>query len=128
MFLELRDRDRRDCAALKELLRTVGKKAYFDSLILRGEGLDADDTGIITVARSTNSPPQNFGPVGRDILSGHSISECDFMFGTYYGAILEFWPQNFAKYAFDLLALLNKTYEQGRKSSLHASVGPWDER
>ena len=30
--------DRHDCAALKELLRIVGKKAYFDSLIFRGEG------------------------------------------------------------------------------------------
>jgi hypothetical protein len=40
--------------------------------------------------------------------------------GIHFGAMLMWTEPNFSSYAFDLVALLNRTFESGRMSSFHA--------
>jgi hypothetical protein len=118
VFFEVRNSDKEDRAALQAFLRTLGQRAYFDSLVLRSEALDFEETGRIEVLRN-NTPESPWGPSGT-LVSGLAITEEVPMLHGVYSVWLKFGALEFAAYAFDLVALLSNRYERGRASSFHA--------
>jgi hypothetical protein len=59
------------------------------------------------------------GPTGRDLMHGVVLSESKQFAGTYWSALLKWTSNEFSTFAFDLLAMLNGTYQAGRISSNH---------
>jgi len=120
VFFEVRETDKHDHLALQEFLRILEHKHYFDSLVLRSEALDFEETGRIEVLRN-NSPGKPWGASG-DLVSGHATSEEMSTGDGVYSVWLRFSALEFATFAFDLVALLNGKYERGRVSSFHGGV------
>ncbi|MFT6922195.1 MAG: hypothetical protein ACJA1C_001197 [Crocinitomicaceae bacterium] len=118
VFFELRKANSRDIDALNVIKEGVDLRGYCGGIILRGEGSDKEVTGELklTVAKESISPiiPDNKSPLFGLAMTGiteHADKK-------YYGASISWGEYNFAKYAFDLVALLNSTYD-GRLSSFH---------
>lgn len=104
-----------------ELLNLVrdyeSQRMFYGPVVLRGEGIDSDHTGIFSKLRSNESKQPIWTEKGllhgfalsgsKESSSGHTLSQ--FMWG----------DVNFSRFAFDLLALLNGTYRTGFSSSFH---------
>jgi hypothetical protein len=117
-FFELRKAKSGDINALNAIKEGVDLRGYCGGIILRGEGSDKEVTGELklTRAKESMSPiiPDNKSPLFGFAMSGiteHSDKN-------YYGASISWGESNFAQYAFDLVALLNSTYDS-RLSSFH---------
>jgi hypothetical protein len=119
IFFELRSENRN---AWSELFKFVPdrRKVWPGGLILRGEGLRPELSATIGLSHNTNSPPVPIGPTGRDLIDSMVQSESRKFDGTYWSALLKWTSNEFSTFAFDLLAMLNGTYQPGRVSSNHA--------
>lgn len=118
IFFELRNQDRNSWSALSKFVPHV-LRVWPGGLILRGEGLRGELSATIGLTRNTNSPPEPIGPSGRDLLD-LAFSESRQFGGTYWSALLQWTSNEFSKFAFDVLAMLNGTYQPGRSSTNHA--------
>jgi hypothetical protein len=118
IFFELRNEDRSSLAALFKFVPD-SLRVCPGGLILRGEGLRKEMSATIGLTHKTNSPPVPIGPVGRDLL-GLAWSESKQFGETYWSAFIQWTPNEFSKFAFDMLAMLNGTYQPGRSSTNHA--------
>ena len=117
VFFELRSDDRSDLAALNEFREISLNRSFYGAVILRGEGLPADETGLISQAVSDQPMEPLFVDAG--LLHGISMAGTMDLDGRLMTAMLMWSDVNFSKFAFDLLALLKGTYQPGRASSLH---------
>jgi hypothetical protein len=118
VFFELRDENRN---AWSELFKFVpdGPRVWPGGLILRGAGLRPELSASIGLTHNTNSPPVPIGPTGRDLMSTLVMSESKKFNDTYWSALLTWTPNEFSTFAFNLLAMLNGTYQADRISSHH---------
>lgn len=118
IFFELRNESRN---AWSELFKFVpdARRVWPGGLILRGDGLRPELSATIGLTHSTNSPPVPIGPTGRDLTDTVVCSESKEFDGTYWSALLKWTSNEFSTFAFDLLAMLNRTYQPGRISSNH---------
>jgi hypothetical protein len=107
--------------AWSELFKFVpdALRVWPGGLILRGDGLRPELSATIGLTHSTNSPPVPIGPTGHDLMDGVVWSESKKFAGTYWSALLKWTSNEFSTFAFDLLAMLNLTYQPGRISSNH---------
>jgi hypothetical protein len=118
IFFELRNEDRNAFSALFKFVPDQ-LRVWPGGLILRGEGLRRELSGKIGLTHNTNSPPVPIGPSGHDLL-GFAWSESKQFNGTYWSASLQWTSNEFSNFAFDVLAMLNGTYQLGRSSTHHA--------
>lgn len=118
IFFELRAEDRNAWSALFRFVPDA-LRVWPGGLILRGEGLRREMSATIGLTHNTNSPPVPIGPSGRDLLD-LALSESKQFGGTYWSAFLQWTSNEFSKFAFDVLAMLNGTYQPGRSSTNHA--------
>jgi hypothetical protein len=118
VFFELRNEDRNAWSALSKFIPDRNR-VWPGGLILSGEGLRPEMSATIGVTHNTNSPPQPIEQSGKDLLN-FAISDSVPFCGAYRSAIMQWTPNEFSKFSFDLLAMLNGTYQPGRSSSNHA--------
>jgi hypothetical protein len=115
VFFELRTQDQYDIAALKSIGAGVRLRGYFGGLILRGEGHTVPATGRIKLLKSATS----FGdlPARTSLLQAGMVETTKVSDDLFFGATLTWMEPEFANFGFDLIAMMQGTYEVGRLSS-----------
>lgn len=99
-------------------------RGYFGGIILRADGLQADESlrMIFLVSKPMYDPRAETNTLAAlteaPMANHHTMAN-----GYHIGAMLHRSESAFAMFAFDLLALLNGTYETGRISSRHVISG-----
>lgn len=119
VFFELRSEHQYSEAALAKLIGGIELRGFFGGVVLRGEGHTHNFTGRVKLLRS-ESPIQSV--IGRDkssllrfgITSSVQISE-----ELHFGSMLSWGESQFSEFGFDMLAMMQGTYEVGRVSSFH---------
>ena len=113
IFFELRKKDKNNFAALEKYRVTEPLRGFSGSIILRGEGLPPNISGRIYKAAYSGEAYQP--RKDKSILGGfNSVQISDNLFWTMI------WSDVFfSLFAFDLLAMLNGTYDANRISSFH---------
>lgn len=115
VFFELQDANAKNETVFRNLMIPGYVFPHFGSVILKGEGVDIDSTGRVEITVGDEEIPIMFESMYRAPLFGDVKLED----GKYYGAILMWHPSNFARFAFDVVALLNGTYRSGFMSSYY---------
>jgi len=120
-FFELRIQDEFDKAALNSMVNGLQLRGFIGAIILRGEGNEKQLTGKIDILHSETAMTSTIEKPETSLLSGlglaDTVREMDKL---HYGAMLMWSEPSFSRYAFDLVAILNGTFEIGRASSFHA--------
>ena len=119
IFFELRAENRNAWAQLFKFVPETVDRVWPIGLILRGDGLRPEFSATIRLTRSTDSPPIPIRRFGQDLLAPLVLSDSRALAGTHWSAGLTWTSNEFAAFAFDLLAILNGTYQPGRSSSTH---------
>lgn len=118
LFFELRQEHKNDLAALRAFMKSGElPRVTYGPVILSGEGRSEDDTGSVRLTAATE--PMDAFELPDGLLEHLYMSATTATDGQNLGAMLTWSPMNFADFAFDLLALMNGTYQHGRVSSFH---------
>lgn len=121
VFFELRKENEFDKSALNSIIGGIDLRGFLGGIILRGEGKTKQVTGRIDLLRSETSMVSKIKKPDRSLLSGWGNADSlKIKDDLHFGAMLMWSETNFSEYAFDLVALLNGTFEVGRLSSFHA--------
>lgn len=117
LFFELRKADQFDIEPLNLIRDARFRRAFYNPVILRGEGRNSDDTALIQKLVGT----ETLSPLWPDygLLHGVAGSGSIEVEGHHFSAMLLWADVNFATFAFDPLALLKGTYRAGYGSSFH---------
>ncbi len=120
VFFERRQENESDIAALKKFIGPQQPDIPLLSIILRSESLNTEQSGEIEIVHVKPEDAAKFASL--DELSSPTISitgphkvDTD----NYQMVFLQWSEVVFSSFAFDLLALLNGTYEAGRASSFY---------
>jgi hypothetical protein len=120
LFIELRPEDALHVSTLRHLLPAKTLRGYFGADILRGVSRSADDCGQFRLMHLPSQAEHKM-PVTNSLLHGISCTDCvsyEDLPCALQGMLM--WSHiNFARFAFDILALLDGTFEIGRVSSFY---------
>lgn len=120
-FFELRKENEFDKSALNSIIGGMDLRGFGGGIILRGEGHTKQVTGKIDLLRSKTAMTSTIKKPDRSLLSGWGDADSlQIKDDLHFGTMLMWSEPNFSRYAFDLVALLNGTFEVGRLSSFHA--------
>jgi hypothetical protein len=124
VFFELRKVNEFSKKALDNFVPENDLRGYMGGLILRGEGLIPEMTGRLSMMESDDE--HNLSKAKRSCLS---LTEFIFSgkkkYDSHYGLALLTWDyNNFAEFAFDIVAILNETFKAHGQSSLHGLSFP----
>ena len=119
VFFELRTTEAYSETALLRLATGADKlRSFMGALVLRGEGHAKPSTGRINILASPNPIESLIRPGAQSLLGGAlTTSATAGPDGTHTGAMLMWAEMNFAQFAFDILAIMQGTFEVGRVSS-----------
>ncbi|KIO74623.1 hypothetical protein TH53_25325 [Pedobacter lusitanus] len=121
VFFELRKENEFDKGAINMMVDGYSLRGYSGGVILRGSGHSKDNTGHISLLNSQQPIISSLEKPERSLLGPFTLSDTiKIDENSYFGAMLDWAEPNFSKFAFDLVALLNGTFESGRISSFHA--------
>jgi len=121
VFFELRKDNEFDKSALNSIIGGIDLRGFRGGVILRGEDHIKQVTGKIDLLRSETAMVSTIKKPERSLLSGWGDADSlRIKDDLHFGAMLMWLEPNFSQYAFDLVALLNGTFEIGRLSSFHA--------
>lgn len=120
MFFELREEDKKDVAALDALsVSRAFPRVSYGPVILSGDGWSEDYTALVRNSISDQPLERPEGSPDQGLLSGLYLSETREESGLNIGSMLTWSPMHFSDFAFDVLALMNGTYQHGLVSSFH---------
>jgi len=117
LFFELRTADAKDVEVLELVRDYESQRMSYGPVVLRGEGVDPDYTGVFSRLRSNEPIPPIWAEKG--LLHGFALSGPRESSSGHMLAQLMWGDVNFSSFAFDLLALLDGTYRPGFSSSFH---------
>ncbi|MFC1936288.1 DUF6602 domain-containing protein [Chloroflexota bacterium] len=111
VFFELRKKDSRNSKSLDLIVEACTKvRGFKRAFILSGEGHEEEKSGYLKLYKSGEKMSSSVGK--RDSLLGNVWSNSykigDNLFGL---GLLDWSTENFARFAFDLLAILNGTHD-----------------
>jgi hypothetical protein len=119
LHFELLQADEFSEAAVAANVEGVALRGFMGGLVLRAEGHTAPASGRMSITNSETPIETNVGrgksPISEFGLSS-SIQVTDKL---HLGALITWHESNFAQFAFDLVALLQGTYQNGRVSSFY---------
>ena len=118
VFFELRRENANELRAL-ETLRDLAlvRRPFYGAVILRGDGLDADCTGMVRVL--LGKEPLVTLTTQKSLLGNAVFSSSVECPEGHLSTMLMWTPMHFSDFAFDLLAIMNGTYRSGFVSSWH---------
>lgn len=126
LFVELRVEDATSEVALAALVEGIGLRGFFGGVVLRGEGHTLPHTGRLSITRS-DSPVSSIGPAtGTSLLEIGMSASVPVADSVHIGAMLDWSEMGFARFAFDLVAMLQGTFD-GRLSSFYGFGSSWGE-
>lgn len=121
VFMELRRRHEFSVAALDNIVRWPLPRGYFEALILRGEGLPIEATGTIQIVDVDKPSASTVGRRKRSLIAERSLSNSIEVDPRHVAALLSWGSSQFSLFAFDLLAMINGTFQPNVMSSLHGT-------
>lgn len=127
VFFELRKENQYSETALSKLIAGNGLRGFFGGIVLRGEDLQEDMTGKITLLSSATPIESTIGRGKQSLLNSGMAESVKINDNLHYGAILMWSEPNFSQFGFDVLAMMQGKYEVGRLSSFHGmGTHAWD--
>lgn len=121
LFFELRKENEFDKLALNSMINGLDLRGFRGGIVLRGEGHVKQLTGKMDLIHSNIAMNSTIQKPDSSLLSGWADADSlKIEDGLHFGAMLMWSESNFSGFAFDLVALLNGTFEIGRISSFHA--------
>ena len=93
---------------------------YYGAIILKGEGREINDTGILKPLIGKASFVSTVGKRKESLITGSPLSDSiKINDNQYVGTMLIWTVANFSSFAFDIIALLEGKYRPGFSSSIH---------
>jgi hypothetical protein len=119
LFFELRQADANSEAALSALIDGHDLRGYFGGLILRGEGHTLPQTARLSLTRSKSATESMRCGGATPLLEFGMSKSVQHAEHDHIGSMLMWSEFGFAQFAFDLIAMMQGTYEPGRLSSYY---------
>ena len=119
VFFELKKETEYSELALRKIISGIGLRNFFGGIILRGEGHSKQLTGDLSILRSGSKLIGIIGKGKASLLNAGYSQSIKVSDNLHFGASLTWEEPNFAKFAFDLIAMMQGTYEVGRMSSFY---------
>jgi hypothetical protein len=126
VFFELQKEDEYSLAIMEHLIDGIYLRRFFGGAVLRGQGFDQPETGKLSLGLSV-TPFE--GTIGRDKLSLLSPSNMGFGKSRQFSDQQHILPMlgwsrsGFSQFGFDIVSLLQGTYQMGQLSSFYGMVG-----
>ena len=118
-FFELREKNKKDFDALLGLNKGLELRGFYGGVILRGDGHEIDLTCKLQIIKGDNALFKSIEEVD-SLLNSHAIIESKKLNEVIsIGPSFSWSEMNFSEFSFDIIALLNGTYESGRLSSFY---------
>lgn len=120
VFFELMRKKQFSETALNNLLAGDSLRGFFGGIVLRGEGKPGEESGIMSLGLFNS--PEDYSALtdkSRSLLDfglSESAKKAD---NKHLALILQWQDINFAKFAFDIVAILSGRYKSGMLSSLY---------
>jgi len=132
IFFELTREDSRDSSTLLRLTDSVGLKNFYGGIVLRASGHYSDASGRLQLLRAPDTVEDAFSVTAKkeriDLFSHASFSKSIPFYDINIQTMLIWSEMFFSQFAFDMVALLDGTYEHGRLSSFHGLGVPFGKR
>jgi hypothetical protein len=119
VFAEMRTPDATSDLGLSKMVNGMALRNFFGGLVLRGEGHTAPVTGRIVLTQSEEPMDVARERQGPFLLEWGHTKTMQVADKIHVGAMISWAEYEFARFAFDLLALIQGTYEPGRVSSFY---------
>ncbi len=120
VFFELRKEHEYSESALTNALSAIGLRGFIGGIVLRGEGHTQPLSGRLNILRSETPIESTIHRSRQSLLQFASMSASIRVTDSlHFGTMLLWTEPAFAQFAFDVLALIQGTYEVGRLSSFH---------
>lgn len=120
VFFELRKNDEYSEAAMTSALEGLGLRGFLGGLVLRGEGHVKPASGRLQIVRSEAPIDSTIHRSKQSLLQSAPMSGSIQITDSLHFCTMLMWTEpGFSQFAFDLLAIMQGTYEQGRLSTFH---------
>lgn len=120
VFFDLKKEYEFSEAALAKLIAGIQFRGFFGGVILRGEGHTLGTTGRLSILQSNTPIESTIQKSGLSLLGGFGMSQSSRVTDDlHFGSMLMWSETNFSQFGFDLIAVMQGTYEVGRLSSFH---------
>src|SRR5262249_347557 len=128
VFFELRKEQEYNESALTNALSGIDLRGFIGGVVLRGEGHTQPMSGRLMILRSETPIESTYHRSKESLLQSAPMSDSIRVTDTLYFGMMLLWSEpTFAQFAFDLIALMQGTYEVGRLSSFHGiGTSQWD--
>lgn len=126
VFFELREPHKQDECAVTNSFPGLGLRGFIGGIVLRGEGHDKPLSARITYLKYRDPGQSTIVNGKASLLGGAAItSTVPQDDSTHLGAMFLWGEENFSRFAFDVIGLMQGTYEPGRLSSFHGFGSSW---
>jgi hypothetical protein len=119
VFFELRREHQFSEVAMNRIASAIQVRGFFGGIILRGEGHTRETTGKIHLLRGETSIESTVGKEKESLLSSGMAESIEIADNLHVGSMLMWAEPNFSQFGFDLIAMMQGTYEVGKVSSFH---------
>jgi hypothetical protein len=127
VFFELRQEQQFSEAAMKKILEAIRLRGFFGGIVLRGEGHSKDVTGKISLLQSETPIESMIGEHKSSLLNFGMAESTQFENNQHFSTMMMWAEPNFSQFGFDLIAMMQGTYEVGRLSSFHGmGTSEWE--
>ena len=118
VYYELKKEDLYKSLILNNIIHGYNKY-FYGGIILSNNDLTIDKSGLITVYQSSKNFISNIGKKKLSLSNSGCNSDSIRIDDYHLGLKIEWSEVSFARFAFDILANLNRTYRRGYMSSLY---------
>jgi hypothetical protein len=127
VFFELRQEHQYSEAAMNKIVAAIQLRGFFGGVILRGEGHTKEVTGKLSLLRSETPMESMIGKAKQSLLNWGMAESIKISDNLHFGSMLMWTEPNFSQFGFDVIAMMQGTYEVGRLSSFHGmGTSEWD--
>ena len=126
VFFELQKDDEYSAAILDHSLNGIYLRRFFGGAVLRGQGFDQAETGRLSFGLSITPHEGTVGRNKESLLSPSNIvigNSKQFSDQQHISPMLHWNRSGFSQFGFDIVSLLQGTYQMGQISSLYGMVG-----
>lgn len=120
VFFDLKRENQFSESALAKLIAGSQLRGFFGGVILRGEGHTVEATGRLSLYRSKTPIESTLEKSSTSLLSSGAMSKSSRITDDLHIGSMLLWSEpNFSSFGFDLIAIMQGTYEVGILSSLY---------
>jgi hypothetical protein len=119
VFFELHKEHQFSEAATGTMISAIQLRGFFGGIILRGEGHRRETTGKLHLLRSETPIESTIGKGKASLLNSGQAESIKIADNLHFGSMLMWSEAYFSQFGFDLIAMMQGTYEAGRVSSFH---------